>query len=671
MSRSRVRAALVAGLTGLVTTAATVIALNTAHAEPVRYEAESSTASCDGQIESEHAGYSGSGFCNTENTAGAAVEFTVNAAESGTAAVDIRYANGGSSDRGAEVLVNGSSAGSAAFEPTGAWTDWATESLTLPLSVGANAIRVVASGSEGLPNIDFLEAEVSDGGAEQVRFEAESPSATCDGQIESEHAGYSGSGFCNTENTAGASVEFIIDGAAAGAATLDFGFANGGSDARPADVFVNGAGMGSVEFDSTGAWTDWATERLEVEFSAGTNTVRLVASGSEGLPNIDYLDSSSGVGPDDPTTPDDPSTPPTSGDELFVAPDGSDDAAGTESDPTTLTAAIERVSPGGTIYVRGGMYEFSETVHIEPGNDGLSGDRTELFAYPGETPVLNFSAQSEDSANRGLAIGGDWWHLYGLVVEHAGDNGILLGGDDNIIERVITRFNRDTGLQLSRYTAGAPSSEWPSNNLILSSESHDNADSDGEDADGFAPKLTVGEGNVFRYCVAHNNIDDGWDLYTKGDTGPIGAVVIQDSLSYENGTLSDGSQAGNGDRNGYKLGGEDIGVDHTIERSIAFDNGKHGLTYNRNLGSMTVNDNLSIGNEERNFNFDGGSSTFTGNTSCDSGDEDRIIGNDAGGNQWWDGADGSRCSQYTGPLDWSFDSNGELVVTIGGSVVDL
>jgi len=203
----------------------------------------------------------------------------------------------------------------------------------------------------------------------------------------------------------------------------------------------------------------------------------------------------------------------------------------------------------------------------------------------------------------------------------------------------------------------------------LSSVSHDNVDSDGEDADGFAPKLTVGSGNVFRYTVAHNNIDDGYDLYTKSDTGPIGAVTIEHSLAYDNGTLSNGGQAGNGDRNGYKLGGEDIGVNHTIRSNIAYRNGKHGFTYNRNLGTMTVSNNVSIGNEERNFNFDGGSSVFRGNTSCDSGSNDRIIGNSDSSNQFWSGSNGSRCSTYSGSLGWSFASDGRLVVTFGGRVV--
>ncbi|WP_017558579.1 right-handed parallel beta-helix repeat-containing protein [Nocardiopsis baichengensis] len=374
------------------------------------------------------------------------------------------------------------------------------------------------------------------------------------------------------------------------------------------------------------------------------------------------------TGPSDPPT--DPEDPP-GADALYVAPDGTEGASGTESDPTTLASAVSRVSSGGEIYLRGGTYRYTETVTIEPGNDGSAGDRTLLAALPGEEPVLDFSAQSEDSSNRGLRVNGDHWHVRGITVEHAGDNGIFVGGSHNVVEGTVTRFNRDTGLQLSRISSDTPRDDWPSDNLIISAVSHDNADSDGEDADGFAPKLTVGPGNVFRHTVAHNNIDDGYDLYTKSETGAIGAVTIEDSLALENGTLSDGSQAGDGDRNGYKLGGEDIGVDHTVTGNIAYDNGKHGFTYNRNTGSMAVTDNLSIGSGERNFNFDGGSSVFRGNTSCDSGSTDRAIGDADGSNQFWSGSDGSRCADYGGELEWSFDADGALVVTLGGRPVDL
>jgi hypothetical protein len=396
---------------------------------------------------------------------------------------------------------------------------------------------------------------------------------------------------------------------------------------------------------------------VTVPVASGSNTIRLSPTTSGGLPNIDYVDvEASGT-----------TTPPPTSSALYVAPGGTDGAAGTEAAPTTLTSAISRITPGGTIYLRGGTYRHSQTVTIPAGNNGTASDRTELLAHPGETPVLNFSAQTEDPANRGLAVNGSYWHVKGLVVERAGDNGIFVGGSNNIIERTVTRYNRDTGLQLSRMLSTTPREQWPSNNLILSAESHDNADSDGEDADGFAAKLTTGSGNVFRYAVAHHNIDDGWDLYTKSDTGAIGPVTIEDSLAHTNGTLSDGSQAGNGDRNGYKLGGENIKVDHVVRRSIAYRNGKHGFTYNSNPGTMTVSDNVSVDNAERNFNFDGGTSVFRNNTSCRSGSgtNDRIIGSADGSNQFWSGSNGSRCSSYAGTLRWSFASDGRLVVTFG------
>ncbi|MEU4691652.1 cellulose-binding protein [Actinoplanes sp. NPDC023714] len=367
------------------------------------------------------------------------------------------------------------------------------------------------------------------------------------------------------------------------------------------------------------------------------------------------------------------SSPPPAANALYVAPNGTAGAAGTVAAPTTLVAAIPRIAAGGTIYLRGGTYAHASTVTIPAGNNGSAGALKTIAAYPGEKPVLNFSAQAEDPANRGLAVNGDYWRVAGVTVERAGDNGIFVGGSNNVLERTVTRFNRDTGLQLSRIASDTPNSQWPANNLILSAESHDNADSDGEDADGFAAKLTVGSGNVFRYAVSHHNIDDGWDLYTKTDTGPIGVVTIEDSLAYNNGTLTDGSQAGNGDRNGYKLGGEDIGVNHLVRRSIAYKNGKHGFTYNSNPGSMTISNNLSVDNAERNFNFDAGTSVFRNNTSCRSGSgtNDRIIGNADGSNQFWSGSNGSRCSAYSGALAWSYAADGSLVVTIGGNRVTL
>ncbi|MFG2825492.1 carbohydrate-binding protein [Kitasatospora sp. NPDC048365] len=498
--------------------------------------------------------------------------------------------------------------------------------------------------------------------AATTRYEAEASPTVCTGTVDSDWTGFSGTGFCNGTNATGAHAQFTVTAAAAGTATLKIRFANGTTTARPADLAVNGTTTASVSFEGTGTWTGWTTKTLTVPVRSGSNTIRFTPTTAAGLPNLDYLDV------DTATT-----TPPTA-DALYVAPGGTDGAAGTQSAPTTLTSAIARITPGGTIYLRGGTYNHTQGVTVPAGNNGTASARTTLSAYPGETPVLNFSAMTEDPANRGLTVNGNYWHVYGITVERAGDNGIYVGGSNNVIERTVTRYNRDSGLQLGRISSTTPAAQWPSNNLVLSAESHDNADSDGEDADGFAAKLTVGPGNVFRYAVSHNNIDDGWDLYTKTDTGPIGPVTIEDSLSYNNGTLSNGTVNANGDRNGYKLGGDDIAVNHTVRRSIAYHNGKHGFTWNSNPGTMAVSSNLSIDNAQRNYSWDAGTSVFRSNTSCRftvSGSNDKTIGDADTTNQFWTGTNGSRCAPYSGALAWSFASDGHLAVTIGGKAVTL
>ncbi|AEM73875.1 cellulose binding domain-containing protein [Caldicellulosiruptor acetigenus] len=299
---------------------------------------------------------------------------------------------------------------------------------------------------------------------------------------------------------------------------------------------------------------------------------------------------------------------------IYVAPSGSPDNPGTIDRPTTLEKAITIVQPGQIIYMRGGTYKYSVQITIERNNSGTSNARKCIYAFPNERPILDFSSQpygSVDSNPRGLQINGNYWHIKGLEVMGAADNGIFVGGSYNIIEQCEIHHNRDSGLQISRYISSATKDEWPSYNLILNCTSHDNMDPDnGEDADGFACKLTAGPGNVFRGCVAYYNVDDGWDLYTKSETGAIGEVLIEDCVAYGNGQTSNGSATSSSDGNGFKLGGSNIKVNHTVRRCIAFNNNKHGFTYNSNPGSITVENCTGYNNglkvSGRNFYFEEG-----------------------------------------------------------------
>jgi hypothetical protein len=115
----KLRAAVVAVL------AATGIALTTtpATAAPTRYEAETAPASCNGTIDTNHAGYSGTGFCNASNAVGATAQFTVSAPTAGTATLGVRFANGTAATRSTDVVVNGTRVATTTFDGNGAPTD--------------------------------------------------------------------------------------------------------------------------------------------------------------------------------------------------------------------------------------------------------------------------------------------------------------------------------------------------------------------------------------------------------------------------------------------------------------------------------------------------------------------------------------------------------------------
>lgn len=285
-----------------------------------------------------------------------------------------------------------------------------------------------------------------------------------------------------------------------------------------------------------------------------------------------------------------PAADPVSG-AIYCAPNGSASASGTMNDPMTVEKAVETVQPGGTIYCLEGTYSFSSTIKIAESNSGTAGAYKTISAYPGTSVTFDFSAMALGNSNRGVSMEGSYWHWYGIRIQGAGDNGMILAGSHNILELCQFTNNRDTGLQISRVnTSYTDISQWPSYNTILNCTASNNCDdATMENADGFAAKLTCGVGNVFDGCMSYNNSDDGWDLYAKDATGPIGVVTIQNCIAFRNGWTEDGRGGGDCDGNGFKLGGAGVGTAHVVKNCIAFENLHHGFTDNNNplFGSLT------------------------------------------------------------------------------------
>lgn len=330
----------------------------------------------------------------------------------------------------------------------------------------------------------------------------------------------------------------------------------------------------------------------------------------------------------------------------YVSTTGSLGADGTESDPWDITilndvsAVHSKLKPGDTVLVEPGTYELDARIRI-----GYSGNYknpiTIKNADPTQKATLSFYAMAFNGNNRGVQIDGNYFIWDSIDICGAGDNGMYIGGSYNTVLNCEFYDNRDTGLQLGRSYAPdltdpetfkyANIDSWPSYNLIKNCTSYNNYDNEtyGENADGFAAKLTVGYHNVFDGCIAYRNSDDGWDLYGKGETGIIGSVVLYNCVAFENGYIMETQAEFNakftyvdkedgqtyssfnseksednvysyvtrdGDGNGFKLGGSTLEGDATVVNCLSFNNRMHGVTDNSNPGTLSLKGITSVNN---------------------------------------------------------------------------
>ncbi|KAL3432692.1 hypothetical protein BDV09DRAFT_187253 [Aspergillus tetrazonus] len=295
--------------------------------------------------------------------------------------------------------------------------------------------------------------------------------------------------------------------------------------------------------------------------------------------------------------------------DIYVSPDGSDDAAGTIDAPLhSIQLAVDQATAGSTIYLRGGTY--TPTSNIQITKSGTASAPYVLRAYEGESVIIDGEElpgtpadldASLDNADRGILHiqDAEYWEFYDLELINGPYGVYARDASNNHYERITTRDNYETGFQLQGES---------SNNVVLYLDSYGNRDprKNGESADGFA------------YTIAWGNGFNRWDF-----------------TPFE------------GDGNGFKLGGgddADIGpADHIITNCIAFSNAKDGFTDNSQPGNFVLTRNTAWDNTAVGFKFSTAVATLTGNIAASNGeaptslsDEQISEGNSWDGDEDWD-----------------------------------
>lgn len=246
---------------------------------------------------------------------------------------------------------------------------------------------------------------------------------------------------------------------------------------------------------------------------------------------------------------------------------------------TTVTTEAALISAVGNA-VAGDIITVSGTIRLT--------QTLQLIKSGTSSAKINFTGGTLDcsgiASGWGVKLNGSYWNVTNMTIKNSPDCGLVLQiGGYNYIYNITATGNKDTGIQVYN---GA---HHNSISYCYSAENYDTANG-GENADGFACKLSGGAGNVFDNCTAYHNSDDGWDLYGQPYT-----VTIRNCKAQNNGYGT------NGDGNGFKLGSAGQNIAHTVTNDSATNNKAWGYDGNGNTGHITITGSTASGNGAGSF----------------------------------------------------------------------
>jgi len=289
----------------------------------------------------------------------------------------------------------------------------------------------------------------------------------------------------------------------------------------------------------------------------------------------------------------------------YLATDGSDSNPGTIDAPfASIMQAQAAASAGDTVWLRGGTYNQFDgsTITATDANynyvNRLSKSGIHYSAYPGETPVFDFSGVPTNRRVCGFHVTGSDLVITGIHV-----TGTPVGNQkQSECFRIDGSAASVDFYDCVAYNNAASGFYWTnrSRGSAIRCDAYDNIGTNAEavgNTDGFGAH---GNGVVFRYCRAWNNSDDGFDCISSP-----GANVFDHCWAF--------NHRGGGNKVGFKIGG--FGADpsrvppspvpvHIVSYCVSAFNGARGFYANHQPGQAAVwTRNTAYNNSGGNFNM--------------------------------------------------------------------
>lgn len=279
--------------------------------------------------------------------------------------------------------------------------------------------------------------------------------------------------------------------------------------------------------------------------------------------------------------------------DFYVAPNGNDSAAGTETAPfASLERALSQAGPGDLIYLRGGSYFPAEMTQIR--GTGTASQPIVIQSYPGELPVINGrdvpAGNIEHASTPTWLIDSQHLKIVGpLTLTNGRGAGITIDGNSSnvVLEQIESSYNGQTASRGAHgfYVAGS----WANVGSVhfLNCDAHHNANhrvKTGEDVtknqfqhgDGW--RIMGGNGVRIVGCRAWYNMDDNYDF-----TQAQNAVTVVDSwaayagIDDAQGSITGDPTSFSEDGQGFKIGYDSDVAEHLLIRAVAWKNKESGF----------------------------------------------------------------------------------------------
>jgi parallel beta-helix repeat protein len=285
-----------------------------------------------------------------------------------------------------------------------------------------------------------------------------------------------------------------------------------------------------------------------------------------------------------------------SGSVCYVATNGNDSNPGTESQPwRTIQYAVGQISPGDTIYVRGGTY--AESVLIS--SSGAAGAPKTLTNYPGETVTINGSGKM--ALGTSGAVG--YWTIQGITFRSKDRYAIRLGWwEEAATNDFVLKDNRifgtlftigsyhvfennevdGTGYSAAYGDAGLAEADISHHNVFRNNTVHDFTHADAR--------------GIWTQGKTHDTIIEGNNIYNIVPTGGLGQCIDLDGagdvdwrITVRNNTVNNCGYVGIQLENSF---------DCVVENNIISNSGSAGImviNYDARVGCKAGGENNQYG----------------------------------------------------------------------------